>query len=305
MSKTSVNLITVVFINSITNTESPRSYKFKMGSSIVKDLNLKEGDIIESLDYDNPMKIKYISCDFEDNPKKLSATFGFNVKTLVVDKVNNKKRKTIMKKTKFTDKLKKQFKPSKVEGLKLTLEGTIAVPVNGEYVGINDQNELVSYPDNLVLDFPVYSIYRKFSDIKVGDIIRVKNSYGKVLRKNKNGSLQCLTYSGTTSNKREIKDFILGQASIETIINLAKGLNFKGGEETNNPLGINPMLLLMSEEDTNMKDILMMQMMQGNNFNPLMLMMLDKDEEDEDGNSLMEMLMYSQLLNNNNNPFNI
>lgn len=72
--------------------------------------------------------------------------------------------------------------------------------------------------------------------------IYAKNSgeaESKVVKKNTNGSLSCLSYSGYMQNKKEIKDFMLGQSFIKVVINMFSNIQVNG---------VNPMILAMAED---------------------------------------------------------
>ena len=108
--------------------------------------------------------------------------------------------------------------------------------------------------------------------------------------KNDNGTLQCLSFSGYSSNRREIKDFMLGQALVRVVVNMFSGMTTGG---------FNPMMLALADnEDMDMKDLMMIQMMQGNggSFNPMMLMMMDKGGD----NSMFETMMMMQMMGGQN-----
>lgn len=131
---------------------------------------------------------------------------------------------------------------------------------------------------------------KPYAQVQVGDIVKLNNSFLKVLRKNDNGTLQCLSFSGYSSNRREIKDFMLGQALVRVVVNMFSGMTTGG---------FNPMMLaLANNEDMDMKDLMMIQMMQGNggSFNPMMLMMMDKGGD----NSMLETMMMMQMMGGQN-----
>lgn len=177
----------------------------------------------------------------------------------------------------FIEKYKAQFIPEKDESLKLSMDGKVCALIGNEYVGIDENNELISYPAEMCLDFPIYLIAKPYSQVEVGDIIKINRSYVKVLKKNPNRSLSCLTFSGYTQNKKEVKDFILGQAFVKTVVNMFG--NMKVG-------GFNPMMLALANGEMNAKDLLLMQMFQGgattqaNQMNPMLMMaLIDKGED--------------------------
>lgn len=198
----------------------------------------------------------------------------------------------------FIEKYKAQFIPEKDESLKLSMDGKVCALVGDEYVGIDENNELISYPAEMCLDFPIYLIAKPYSQVEVGDIIKINRSYVKVLKKNPNKSLSCLTFSGYTQNKKEVKDFILGQAFVKTVVNMFG--NMKAG-------GFNPMMLALANGEMNAKDLLIMQMFQGgvttqaNQMNPMLMMaLIDKGED----SSMLEAMMMMQMMGGQfPNPF--
>lgn len=116
----------------------------------------------------------------------------------------------------------------------------------------------------------------------------------KVVKKNTNGSLSCLSYSGYMQNKKEIKDFMLGQSFIKVVINMFSNIQVNG---------VNPMILAMAEDGIDMKDLMILQMMQGSNdgqMNPMFMMaMMDKGGN----NSMIETMLMMQMMGNNQMSF--
>lgn len=223
---------------------------------------IKVGDLIESPMYTTSMQVIGVSnyAAREQN--------GITLKDIIIDTINgakvsnnqlnnNQKSNKMEKKSVFSsfiEKYKSQFIPEKEESLKLSMDGNICVPIGSEYVSINADNELISYPTEMCMDVPVYIISKPFNQVQVGDIVKLNNSFLKVLRKNDNGTLQCLSFSGYSSNRREIKDFMLGQALVRVVVNMFSGMT------TNE---FNPMMLaLTNNENMDMKDLMMVQMMQ-------------------------------------------
>ena len=157
-----------------------------------------------------------------------------------------------------------------------------------ESVGIDKDNNLISYPKEMCMNMPVYLLTKPYSQVQIGDIVKINNSYAKVLKKNNNNSLSCLSFSGYTQNKKEIKDFMLGQSFVKVVVNMFSNI------QTN---GFNPMMLALADGNVDMKDFVLMQMMQSgdsNQVNPMLLMaMMNKDEN----NSMFESLLMMQMMN--------
>ena len=61
----------------------------------------------------------------------------------------------------IVDKYKSQFIPQKENDVKMSLNGILCVPIDGEYVGIGADNELTAFTPEMVIDIPVYSIRNK------------------------------------------------------------------------------------------------------------------------------------------------
>ena len=246
--------------------------------------------------YDDPIRIGDMLQSQKGSAKVV------NVYKSHSDSINGKKLKYFneMKETNsmfggFVNKYKSQFIPQKENGVKMSIQGTIVVPVNGEYVGMDSDGNLISYDGSMCIDVPVYSINTPTEKVQIGDIVKNGNSFGKVLSKNPDGSLKILSFSGYTHNKKEIKDALLGQSMTRVLVNT---FNFSG-------TGFNPIMFAMAEGDKfDVKSLVMLSMMpEGKNLfngiNPMMLMMLDNNG---DSNNLMSMMMLSQMTQGTN-PF--
>lgn len=197
----------------------------------------------------------------------------------------------------IADKYKSQWIPEREEGVKMSMDGTMCIAIGDEYIGMKSDGTLTSYPHEVLIDIPVYSINKPSTQVQIGDVIKNgPKSYGKVMMKNPDGSLKILSYTGYTHNKQEVQDFLLGQAMTRVLVNV---FNFDAG-------GFNPLIFALSDEnsDFDIKDMVMLQMMTGNNnifggnaggMNPLMLMALTGKGEGEN-NDLMNLMIMSQMM---------
>ena len=201
------------------------------------------------------------------------------------------------------DRYKSQFFPEKEEYVKIAMDGAICVPVNGEYVGVKSDGSLTSYPEQFLIDVPVFSISKPQAQIKIGDVVKIGTRYGRVNAKNEDGSLKILYFSGVTGNTHEIKDMLLGQSLVRVLVNM---FNLNEGNS------INPMMLLAlsDKEDLDMKSLLLMQAMsngQGfgsnsvNGFNPMMLLALS--DKDSKSNDMFTTIALMQMMNGGNSLF--
>lgn len=201
------------------------------------------------------------------------------------------------------DRYKSQFFPEKEEYVKIAMDGAICVPVNNEYIGVKSDGSLTSYPEEFLINVPVFSISKPQAQVKVGDIVKIGTRYGRVNTKNEDGSLKILYFSGVTGNTHEIKDMLLGQSLVRVLVNM-----FSFNESN----GMNPMMLLAlsDKEDLDMKSLFLMQAMsngQGfgsnsiNGFNPMMLLALS--DKDGKSNDIFTTMALMQMMNGGNSLF--
>lgn len=290
-------------------------YGFELG----KLTNLKVGDVITADNQTTPIQVVKIS----------SLTSGYTILTNVaingvsidlgnatrpaVNKVattyagvsatKTKKMKDNKMVSGLIERYKSQFFPEKEEHVKIAMDGAICVPVNNEYVGVKSDGSLTSYPEEFLIDVPVFSISKPQAQVKVGDVVKIGTRYGRVNAKNGDGSLKILYFSGVTGNTHEIKDMLLGQSLVRVLVNM-----FSFNESN----GMNPMMLLAlsDKEDLDIKSLFLMQAMsngQGfgsnsiNGFNPIMLLALS----DKDGNSndMFTTMALMQMMNGGNSLF--
>lgn len=290
-------------------------YGFELG----KLTNLKVGDVITADNQTTPIQVVKIS----------SLTSGYTILTNVaingvsidlgnatrpaVNKVATTYADVTATKTKkmkdnkmvsgLIERYKSQFFPEKEERVKIAMDGAICVPVNNEYIGVKSDGSLTSYPEEFLIDVPVFSISKPQAQVKVGDVVKIGTRYGRVNAKNEDGSLKILYFSGVTGNTHEIKDMLLGQSLVRVLVNM-----FSFNESN----GMNPMMLLaMSDrEDLDIKSLFLIQAMsngQGfgsnsvNGFNPMMLLALsDKDSKSNDMFTTMALM---QMMNGGNSLF--
>ena len=290
-------------------------YGFESG----KLTNLKVGDVVTADNQTTPIQVvEIISIDLvyteltnvaingvsinlgnatRPTVNKVATTYADVSATKTKKMTNNKMVSGLM------DRYKSQFFPEKEEYVKIAMDGAICVPVNGEYVGVKSDGSLTSYPEQFLIDVPVFSISKPQAQIKIGDVVKIGTRYGRVNAKNEDGSLKILYFSGVTGNTHEIKDMLLGQSLVRVLVNMFN-LN-----ESNS---INPMMLLaMSDkEDLDMKSLLLMQAMsngQGfgsnsvNGFNPMMLLALS--DKDSKSNDMFTTIALMQMMNGGNSLF--
>ena len=290
-------------------------YGFESGKLI----NLKVGDVVTADNRVTPIQVTEIS--FLTSGYTILTNVAINGVSIdlgnatrpVVNKVATTYADVPATKTKkmtsnkmvsgLIDRYKSQFFPEKEEYVKIAMDGAICVPVNNEYVGVKSDGSLTSYPEEFLIDVPVFSISKPQAQVKVGDIVKIGTRYGRVNTKNEDGSLKILYFSGVTGNTHEIKDMLLGQSLVRVLVNM-----FSFNESN----GMNPMMLLaMSDkEDLDMKSFFLMQAMsngQGfgsnsvNGFNPMMLLALS--DKDSKSNDIFTTMALMQMMNGGNSLF--
>lgn len=182
------------------------------------------------------------------------------------------------------DRIKARLMPQEINDVRIAMDGKICVKSNEGFVTITDDNEFVTYPEEMLLDMPAYTMSKPCNTIVVGDIIRHNGQYIKVTCL-KEGRIKGLTYNGNETVVYDIKDALLNQSMAQVVLTLSGTVN-----GTINPL----MLALMNKKGKN-SDLLPFLMMGQNNgqmaLNPAMLMLLCKEN---DSDMLLPMLMMGQ-----------
>lgn len=191
----------------------------------------------------------------------------------------------------MADKIKSMFMPTKVDNIAISVNGDICVATKDGYVAINSNNELVSYPSELVLtDMPAYVISKPVDQVVAGDIVQVKNSYVKVVRRS-GVKLTTISYTGSGKTVHTIKDILLNQNLVRVVMTLTGSVNNQ----------INPMMFMMLAKDGGFDNLLPLMMMNQQNgslaTNP-MLMALAMGDGGFDSKTLLMMSMMG-----GSNPF--
>lgn len=255
-------------------------------------ININRGD---SIIIDNDEYLIYdIINDYNSVPETLRESHQLILANYKYKIKQNNKKETKM--SNLVKKFQEQFIPIKVHDFKMTLDGKLCVKTSeDEYTAITENNELITYPESITLDIPVYQINKSSDQIKEGDIVKHNSySYSKVVGRTKEGKLKLLSFTGNTVYKAEIKDFITNKSFVPVIINIVDSTNL------NTLNGINPMMLLAlsdDKSDNSLKNIMLMQMMGQSSINPMMLFLLNKDNNNS---SLIE----TMLLMGQGNIFN-
>ena len=192
----------------------------------------------------------------------------------------------------FGERLKALFMPVKANDIRVATDGNICVATANGYVTIDAENNLVSYPEELTLDLPVFIMAKPVDQLQVGDVIARDRSYGKVVAI-KDGKIKVVGYTGAGSTVYPIKDFLFNQTMIRVVVSFVGNI---GGQ-------LNPMMLLAlsgNKKDSSLLPFLMMSQNGGAlTANPMMLAMLAGDGDVD----FKDLLMYSAFSGQGMNLF--
>lgn len=218
----------------------------------------------------------------------------------IENKINLKEMKKISMFAGIADKFRSQYSPVLEEGVKMSSDGTVCVAIGNEYIGMKSDGSLTSYPRQMLINIPVYSINKPSDQVHIGEIIKTGNQYGRVMMRNPNGSFKIQSYDGYTQDKQEVQDFLLGQSMTRVLINV---YSFEAN-------GFNPVLFALADEgnDFGVDDLFMLSMtdkgkdlLGKTGMNPLMLMMFaNKGENNSFGNDALSLMLMSQMLGGQN-----
>lgn len=207
----------------------------------------------------------------------------------IINKENSKTMNNSIKG--MSARIKEMFMPVEAKGIRISTNGELAVETEKGYVAINAANELVSYPQELTLDLPVYIVSKPKEQLVVGDVIATERSYAKVTKIG-GDKIVATSYTGTGKVIHTIKDFLFNQTMVRVVVSMS---GIAGGQ-------INPMMLLAMSEDKGSKDSLLpflMMSQQGGNLgmNPMMAYALLGKEGGE--SSIKDIMMMSMMAGGN------
>lgn len=297
--------------------KKPKFYISAVGLSTTL-ANVNEGDNIITKKGNSLYVLRAIKNDLENLSaeesqylNEVKARYGArNINITAVDRVipfatwcksakpfninNNIKEKSTMKNSikGFSTRLKEMFTPTEAKDVRIASDGNICVATSNGYVAIDANNSLVSYPEELTLELPVFVMPKPASTLAVGDIIALERSYAKVT-KIEGEKITAISYTGSGKTIHTVKDFLFNQTMVRTVVSLAGNL---GGQM--NPL----MLMALSGDDK--KDSLLPLLLMGQNggalqANPLAMYALTKGDSES---SLKDLLMMSAMTGGAN-PF--
>ena len=202
------------------------------------------------------------------------------------------------------NKMVSNFVPQEDTEARLSINGTIVVktqtPNGKEWIDANAN----IYPEEMLSDFPVFTIAKPVDQVKVGDIVKLTASTFATVTAIENGKVETLSFGGQHRQAKAFKDMFLGQATVRVAVNPLAGM----GDGANNGL---MMLAMLSKEDGDKNDIVKTMMLSscltgagqnpfGNMLqNPMALAMFMKG----DSSSIQDMMMMQALQGGLGNMF--
>ena len=205
------------------------------------------------------------------------------------------------------NKMVSNFIPQEDAKARITLQGSIVVltqtPNGKEWV---DKDANV-YPEEMLSDFPVFTIAKPIAQIAVGDVVKLTESTFATVTSVADGKVETISFGGQHRQAKAFKDMFLGQATVRVVVNPLGGV--MGNDNTNALM----MLSLMDKESDDKNDLMKTMMISsmltgagqnpfGDLFkNPMALMMLMKG----DGGSVQDILMIQAMQGGLGNMFGI
>lgn len=196
------------------------------------------------------------------------------------------------------NKMVSNFIPQEDTEARISIQGSIVVltqtPTGKEWVD-SDANV---YPEEMLSDFPVFTIAKPVAQVKVGDVVKLTKSTFATVTAISDGKVETLSFGGQHRQAKAFKDMFLGQATVRVVVNPLADITTGG----NNSLMLLSLLDKDSEDKTDfMKTAMVMAMLSGAGQNPLgdlaknpmALMMLMKG----DGGSVQDILMMQAMQN--------
>ena len=206
----------------------------------------------------------------------------------------------------YVERMKAAFIPQVDNQAKMAMDGTVVVRTNTangkEWLGFKN-GEAVAYPEEMLLDVPVYTIAKTIDQVKAGDIVKATSStYARVERIEGN-QVYSVSFGGNMRKNTPVTDFLTQQKTIRVVVNPFGGFagdmnnnmmllamwdgkeggkgdlaevmmlaSMMSGQGAQNPFGnimSNPMamMMFMKGEGSSSKDFLTMMMLQNCGFN--------------------------------------
>lgn len=203
----------------------------------------------------------------------------------------------------YVERMKAAFVPQVDNQARMAMDGTVCVRTNTangkEWLGFKN-GEAVAYPEEMLIDVPVYTIAKTIDQVKAGDIVKATSSTYARVEKIEGNHVYSVSFGGNMRKNTPVTDFLTQQKTIRVVVN---PFGFAGNGEMNNNM---MMLMLLDSKEGGKGDIaevmMLASMMLGqgsaNPFgnimsNPMALLMFTQ----KDGSSLKDIMMMQMIQN--------
>lgn len=206
----------------------------------------------------------------------------------------------------YVERMKAAFIPQVDNQAKMAMDGTVVVRTNTangkEWLGFKN-GEAVAYPEEMLIDVPVYTIAKTIDQVKAGDIVKATSSTYARVEKIEGNQVYSVSFGGNMRKNTPVTDFLTQQKTIRVVVNPFGGFagdmnnnmmllamldgkedgkgdlaevmmlaSMMSGQGAQNPFGnimANPMamMMFMKGEGSSSKDFLTMMMLQNCGFN--------------------------------------
>lgn len=203
----------------------------------------------------------------------------------------------------YVERMKAAFVPQVDNQARMAMDGTVCVRTNTangkEWLGFKN-GEAIAYPEEMLIDVPVYTITKTIDQVKPGDIVKATSSTYARVEKIDGNHVYSVSFGGNMRKNTPITDFLTQQKTVRVVVN---PFGFAGNGEMNNNM---MMLMLLDGKEGGKGDIaevmMLASMMSGqgsaNPFgnimsNPMALLMFTQ----KDGSSLKDIMMMQMIQN--------
>lgn len=203
----------------------------------------------------------------------------------------------------YVERMKAAFVPQVDNQARMAMDGTVCVRTNTangkEWLGFKN-GEAIAYPEEMLIDVPVYTIAKTIDQVKPGDIVKATSSTYARVEKIDGNHVYSVSFGGNMRKNTPITDFLTQQKTVRVVVN---PFGFAGNGEMNNNM---MMLMLLDGKEGGKGDIaevmMLASMMSGqgsaNPFgnimsNPMALLMFTQ----KDGSSIKDIMMMQMIQN--------
>ena len=203
----------------------------------------------------------------------------------------------------YVERMKATFVPQIDNQARMAMDGTVCVRTNTangkEWLGFKN-GEAIAYPEEMLIDVPVYTIAKTIDQVKPGDIVKATSSTYARVEKIEGNNVYSVSFGGNMRKNTPVTDFLTQQKTVRVVVN---PFGFAGNGEINNNM---MMLMLLDGKEGGKGDLaevmMLASMMSGqgaqNPFgnimaNPMAMMMFMKGE----GSSSKDFLTMMMLQN--------